>query len=103
MHHLGLPFDTRLVFPVFPQWKRLPLHWGTSGGRRRASSAIVANNDSIAIGGDAGLEDFGLRVPKTFPLSALTDFHFHLADPPLTKPGNVCEDITGIGPMQISC
>ena len=102
MHHLGLPFDTRLVFPVFPTMEgayrstRELLEAGVA-----LPCAIVANNDSIAIGAMRALKDFGLRVPEDISIVGFDGLPFSaLADPPLTTVNVSCEDI-GYWAMQI--
>ena len=91
----GLPFDPELVFPIFPTME---------GAYRSACSlldagtrfppALVANNDSIAIGVMRALKDSGLRIPEDISIVGFDGLPFSaLAEPPLTTVSVSCQDI----------
>lgn len=93
--HQGLRFDPELVYPIFPtmegayQSVRELLDAGTE-----FPSALVANNDSIAIGAMRALKDGGLRIPEDISIVGFDGLPFSaLAEPPLTTVSVSCQDI----------
>mgnify|MGYP001279912844 CR=1 FL=1 len=83
---LGRPFDPGLIYSVSPtmegayQSVRALLEQGTT-----FPSALVANNDSIALGAVKAFREAGLRVPEDIAIIGFDDIGFSaIADPPLT-------------------
>lgn len=91
----GIPFDSQMIFPIFPTMEgadrsvRALLEAGTA-----FPSALVANNDSIAIGAMRALKDKGLRIPEDISIVGFDGLPFSaLAEPPLTTVNVSCWDI----------
>ncbi len=95
LRRAGLPFSEDRVYEVFP----------TMDGARRSMlellergvrfpPALVANNDSIAIGALRALREKGIRVPEDISLTGFDGLPFAaVSDPPLTTVDVPCEDI----------
>ena len=91
----GHPFEPELVFSIFP----------TMDGARqsvaellqknmRFPTALVANNDSIAIGAIRALQDGGLNIPRDISVTGFDGLPFStMAEPPLTTVNVPCSDI----------
>ncbi|MDD5939027.1 MAG: LacI family DNA-binding transcriptional regulator [Clostridiales bacterium] len=92
---LGLPFDPGLVFPIFPTMEgamESTLRLLKSG--QRFPSALVANNDSIAIGAMRAFQSQGLKVPQDISISGFDGLPFSaLSEPPLTTMSVSCGDM----------
>ena len=57
-------------------------------------SALVATNDSIAIGAIKAMREFGLRIPEDVSIIGFDDIPFSaIADPPLTTMRVSCKEI----------
>lgn len=91
----GRPFEEGLVYPIFP----------TMDGAResvsrllaqgvRLPSALMANNDSIAIGALRAFRDHGLHVPQDLSIVGFDGLPFAaLSEPPLTTVSVSCGEI----------
>lgn len=99
---LNLPIENQLIFSIFPTM---------DGARESVSqllangtkfpSALVANNDSIAIGALRALKEFGLCVPQDISLVGFDGLPFAaVSDPPLTTVTVSCSEI-GHWAMQV--
>lgn len=95
MLHMGLTFDPAYVYPIFPtmegaaQSVQALLDAGTE-----FPSALVANNDSIAIGAMRAFKSNSIRVPEDISIIGFDGLPFSaLADPPLTTVDVPCESI----------
>lgn len=98
----NFPIESQLVFPLFP----------TMDGARKSMtqilkketklpSALIANNDSIAIGALRALKEFDLQVPEDISLVGFDGLPFAaVSDPPLTTVTVPCSEI-GHWAMQI--
>ncbi|MEG1858390.1 MAG: substrate-binding domain-containing protein, partial [Pseudoflavonifractor sp.] len=93
--YYGHGFAPELVFPIFPTMAgacdsvTALLQSGT-----RFPSALVANNDSIAIGAMKAFKDFGLRIPEDISISGFDGLPFSaVSEPPLTTVSVSCSDI----------
>lgn len=91
----GLPFSEELVYPIFPTmdgaWESVSrlLDQG-----RAFPSALVANNDSIAIGALRAFKDHRLRVPQDISIVGFDGLPFAaLSEPPLTTVSVSCGEI----------
>ncbi len=95
LRNLALPFSEDRVYPIFP----------TMNGAResvlrlldqgvRFPPALVANNDSIAIGALLALRERGIRVPEAVSIAGFDGLPFSaVSDPPLTTMAVSCADI----------
>ena len=95
LRRAGLPFSEERIYDIFP----------TMDGARgsvlallergvRFPPALVANNDSIAIGALRALKEKGIRVPEDISLTGFDGLPFAaVSDPPLTTVSVSCEDI----------
>jgi len=91
----GLPFDPSLVYSVFP----------TMDGARKSVAellekgarfppALLANNDSIAIGAIQSFKDYGLQIPEDISIMGFDGLPFSaVSDPPLTTISVPCQEI----------
>lgn len=91
----GCPFEEDLVFSIFPTMDGAKesisklLEMGA-----KFPSALVANNDSIAIGALRAFKEHGLRVPQDISLVGFDGLPFaSVSDPPLTTVSVSCGDI----------
>lgn len=91
----GLPFDPQLVYPIFPTMEgsyhsiQELLNAGTA-----FPSALIANNDSIAIGAMRAFKAHSIRIPEDISIIGFDGLSFSaLADPPLTTVNVSCESI----------
>lgn len=91
----GIDFDSQLIYPIMPtisgsynSMKKL-LEEGT-----RFPSAIVANNDSIALGAMRAMKEFGLRIPDDISIVGFDDITYaSISEPPLTTIAVSCTEI----------
>ena len=95
LRRAGLPFSEERIYDIFP----------TMDGARRSvldllergvrfPPALIANNDSIAIGALRALKEKGIRVPEDISLTGFDGLPFAaVSDPPLTTVSVSCEDI----------
>ena len=91
----GIPFEPELVFSIFPTMEgayesvKALLERGVA-----FPPALVANNDSIAIGAMRALKESGLRIPEDISIVGFDGLPFSaLAEPPLTTVNVSCRDI----------
>lgn len=91
----GCPFEEKLVYSIFPTMDGAKesvsklLEQGT-----QFPSALVANNDSIAIGALGAFKEHGLRIPQDISLVGFDGLPFAaISDPPLTTVSVACGDI----------
>ena len=95
LRKIGLPFSEDKVYSIFP----------TMDGARESvlrlldggtvfPPALVANNDSIAIGALRALRERGVRVPEDVSIVGFDGLPFSaMSDPPLTTVNVSCADI----------
>ena len=95
LRNANLPFSPDRVYDIFP----------TMDGAResmlklldrgvRLPTALVANNDSIAIGALRAMKERGIRVPEEISLVGFDGLPFSaVSDPPLTTVSVSCADI----------
>lgn len=91
----GRRFDPALVYPIFPTMDGA---WKSAGellrGGARFPSALVANNDSIAIGALRAFRDCGLCIPDDISVVGFDGLPFSaVSEPPLTTVRVPCGDI----------
>ena len=95
MRFYGRPFEMDLVFSIFPTMDGA--RQSTAGLLRkntRFPTALVANNDSIAIGAIRALQDSGLNIPQDISVTGFDGLPFStMAEPPLTTVNVPCSDI----------
>lgn len=95
MHVYGRPLEDGLIYSIFPTM---------DGARESVSqllaqgtvfpSALVANNDSIAIGALRAFRDRGLRIPQDISIVGFDGLPFAaLSEPPLTTVSVSCGEI----------
>ncbi len=91
----GLPFSEDRIYSIFPTMdgaRKSTLELLDSGVR--FPPALVANNDSIAIGVLQALRERGIRVPEDISLTGFDGLPFAaVSDPPLTTVSVSCADI----------
>ena len=91
----GQAFDPALVYPIFPTMDGARKSAGEllrSGAR--FPSALVANNDSIAIGAIRAFRDCGLCIPEDISVVGFDGLPFSaVSEPPLTTVSVPCGDI----------
>jgi LacI family transcriptional regulator len=100
----GYEFDPSLVFTVHPtpdgayQTIRTMLEEGV-----RFPSALVANNDSIALGAMKAFKEFKIRIPDDISIVGFDSIPFStISDPPLTTMEVSCTEM-GIWAVRILC
>lgn len=91
----GLPIREELIYPVFPTMDgayrsiRDLLARGV-----RFPTALLANNDSIAIGAMRAFREFGLRIPEDISILGFDGLPFSaVSDPPLSTVAVPCAEI----------
>ena len=91
----GLPFSEDRVYDIFPTMdgaRKSVLRLLDQGVR--FPPALVANNDSIAIGALRAFRERGIRVPEDISLVGFDGLPFSaVSDPPLTTVSVSCADI----------
>lgn len=104
LFRLGMHFDPSLVYTVQP----------TSDGAYASvseylargthfPSAIVANNDSIALGAIKAFKEYGLCIPDDISIIGFDNIPFsNLSDPPLTTMDVSCVEL-GIWAVRLLC
>ncbi len=101
---LGYTFDPALVYTVHPtpdgayQSILAMLEEGV-----KFPSALVANNDSIALGAMKAFKEFKIRIPEDISIVGFDSIPFStISDPPLTTMEVSCADM-GIWAVRILC
>lgn len=100
----GYPFDSSLIYTVHPtpdgayQSIRTMLESGI-----KFPSALVANNDSIALGAMKAFKEFKIRIPEEISIVGFDSIPFStISDPPLTTMEVSCAEM-GIWAVRILC
>ncbi|MGE5613891.1 MAG: LacI family DNA-binding transcriptional regulator [Bacillota bacterium] len=100
----GYTFDPSLVYTVHPtpdgayQSVRNMLEKGT-----KFPSALVANNDSIALGAMKAFKEYKIRIPEDISIVGFDGIPFStISDPPLTTMEVSCLEI-GVWAVRILC
>lgn len=102
--HQGIKFDPSLVYEVHPT---------TDGAYISVSdylqkgvifpSAIIANNDSIALGAIKAFKENGIIIPKDISIIGFDNIPFsNMCDPPLTTMDVSCTEL-GIWAVRLLC
>ena len=101
---LGYPFDPSLIYSVHPtpdgayQSVLSMLEEGT-----KFPSALVANNDSIALGAMKAFKEHKIRIPEDISIVGFDSIPYStISDPPLTTMEVPCADM-GIWAVRILC
>ena len=100
----GLAYDGQLVFEVHPtpDGAYQSVHTLLEQGAR-FPSALVANNDSIALGAIKAFKEFSIRVPEDISIVGFDNIPFSgLSDPPLTTMEVSCKEM-GIWSVRLLC
>lgn len=101
---LSLPFDPSIVYlvhPTMPEAYKSVLALLQKGVR--FPSALLATNDSIAIGSMKAFKEFGLRVPEDISIIGFDDISYSaIAEPSLTTMNVNCRDI-GYWAVRLLC
>lgn len=104
MNKLGIHFDPELIYCLHPTLSgsyECTLKLLKSGVS--FPPALVANNDSIALGAIKAFKEFGINVPDSISIIGFDDIPFSaIADPPLTTMRVSCKDI-GIWTVRLLC
>ena len=101
---LGLSFDPSLIYTVQPTTDGAYssvceyLRKGT-----KFPSAIVANNDSIALGAIKAFKEYGISIPGDISIIGFDNIPFsNMSDPPLTTMDVSCVEL-GIWAVRLLC
>ena len=104
MQDEGLSRDSAPVYPVLPT-----LMGAYSTVRRYLEqgvlfpSAVIANNDCIALGAAKALKESGLRIPEDISLTGFDGIQFsEISEPPLTTIQVPCHEI-GAAALKLLC
>lgn len=101
---LGRKFDPDLVYAVQPTTDGA--YVSVSEYLRRGTkfpSAIVANNDSIALGAIKAFKEHGIRIPQDISIIGFDNIPFsNMSDPPLTTMDVSCVEL-GIWAVRLLC
>lgn len=91
----GHSFEPDLVFPIFPTMDGAKESVSQLLAQRtRFPSALVANNDSIAIGALRAFKNHGLSIPQDISIVGFDGLPFTaVSEPPLTTVTVSCNDI----------
>ena len=104
LRSLGIPYDPALVYPMHPTLSGS--YEDTLNMLRQGvsfPSALVATNDSIALGAVKAFKESGIRVPGDVSVIGFDDIPFSaIADPPLTTMKVSCKDI-GMWAVRLLC
>lgn len=95
LEEFNLPRDESLIYELMPtmtgsynSMKRL-LDMNT-----KFPSALVANNDAIALGAMRALREYGISIPQDISISGFDDISFAaISEPPLTTVAVPCSEI----------
>lgn len=104
MVHLGGAFDPALVYPVHPtpDGAYQSIHDMLEEGVK-FPTALVANNDSIALGAMKAFKEHKLRIPEDISIVGFDSIPYStISDPPLTTMEVSCTDM-GIWAVRILC
>lgn len=100
----GLAFDPSLVYEVHPTSDgAYQSIYGLLEQGVKFPSALVANNDSIALGTIKALKEFGIRVPEEVSITGFDNIPFsHISEPPLSTMDVSCTEM-GIWAVRLLC
>ena len=92
---LGCRFDPELVYSIFPTMDGARESVSSLLDRRvRFPRALVANNDSIAIGAMRAFRDRGIRIPEDISIFGFDGLPFSaVSEPPLSTVNVPCVDV----------
>lgn len=92
---LGCRFEPELVYSIFPTMDGARESVASLLDRRvRFPRALVANNDSIAIGAMRAFRDRGLRIPEDISIFGFDGLPFSaVSEPPLSTVSVPCTDV----------
>jgi len=100
----NLPLDHNLIYPLHPTMSgSYEMALELLQNNTTFPSALVATNDSIALGAIKAFKEYGLRIPEDISVVGFDDIPYSaINDPPLTTMNVSCQDI-GSWAMRLLC
>lgn len=91
----GIPCDRSLIYPVTPSMtEAYESVKALLDKNTRFPSALIANNDVIALGAIRAFREYGIRIPEDISIVGFDDISYAaIADPPLTTIAVPCSEI----------